>query len=208
MAHTGQSDPWERLPGETARQYECFCAYRDMRYLEKPKKPGGIVRPDFTVRRSIRGLAEQMGVTRKSLEPMSAKFDWVARAEEYDSYILDCVAAQNTAQIVKMHEKHAAIAEQMLRKATSRLLTIPDTDIDANAVVRMVDIGVKVERLSRGEPTENRTVTHGGALEVENTQRADLSALSDERVDPRGNLAGQILLDHGDRLPADKILQF
>ena len=140
MAHTGQRDPWERLPGETARQYECFCAYRDMRYLEKPKKPGGVVRPDFTVRRSIRGLAEQMGVTRKSLEPMSAKFDWVARAEEYDSYILDCVAAQNTAQIVKMHEKHAAIAEQMLRKATSRLLTIPDTDIDANAVGRMGDI--------------------------------------------------------------------
>ena len=185
MAHTGQRDPWERLPGETARQYECFCAYRDMRYLEKPKKPGGIVRPDFTVRRSIRGLAEQMGVTRKSLEPISAKF---ARAEEYDSYILDCVAAQNTAQIVKMHEKHAAIAEQMLRKATSRLLTIPDTDIDANAVVRMVDIGVKVERLSRGEPTENRTVTHGGALEVENTQRADLSALSDEELNQLAGL--------------------
>ena len=185
MAHTGQRDPWERLPGETARQYECFCAYRDMRYLEKPKKPGGIVRPDFTVRRSIRGLAEQMGVTRKSLEPISAKFD---RAEEYDSYILDCVAAQNTAQIVKMHEKHAAIAEQMLRKATSRLLTIPDTDIDANAVVRMVDIGVKVERLSRGEPTENRTVTHGGALEVENTQRADLSALSDEELNQLAGL--------------------
>lgn len=188
MAHTGQRDPWERLPGETARQYECFCAYRDMRYLEKPKKPGGIVRPDFTIRRSIRGLAEQMGVTRKSLEPMSAKFDWVARADEYDSYILDCVAAQNTAQIVKMHEKHAAIAEQMLRKATSRLLTIPDTDIDANAVVRMVDIGVKVERLSRGEPTENRTVTHGGALEVENTQRADLSALSDEELNQLAGL--------------------
>jgi hypothetical protein len=159
-----------------------------MRYLEKPKKPGGVVRPDFTVRRSIRGLAEQMGVTRKSLEPMSAKFDWVARAEEYDSYILDCVAAQNTAQIVKMHEKHAAIAEQMLRKATGRLLTIPDTDIDANAVVRMVDIGVKVERLSRGEPTENRTVTHGGALEVENTQRADLSALSDEELNQLAGL--------------------
>ena len=120
--------------------------------VDLTKKQGGIVRPDFTVRRSIRGLAEQMGVTRKSLEPMSAKFDWVARAEEYDSYILDCVAAQNTAQIVKMHEKHAAIAEQMLRKATSRLLTIPDADIDANAAVRMVDIGVKVERLSRGEP--------------------------------------------------------
>lgn len=182
MTKTGTRDPWERLPGETARQYECFCAYRDMRYLEKPKKPGGVVRPDFTVRRSIRGLAEQLGVTRKSLEPMSAKFDWVARAEEYDSYILDCVAAQNTAQIVKMHEKHAAIAEQMLRKATGRLLTMTDEDMDANAVVRMVDVGVKVERLSRGEPTENRTVTHGGSLEVDNTTHADLSALSDEEL--------------------------
>ena len=39
-------------------------------------------------------------------------------------------------------------------------------------------------------------------------RRKPLSALSDERVDSRGNLAGQILLDHGDRLPADKILQF
>lgn len=47
MAHTGQRDPWEKLPGETARQYECFCAYRDMRYLEKPKKPGDVVRPDL-----------------------------------------------------------------------------------------------------------------------------------------------------------------
>lgn len=110
------------------------------------------------------------------------EFAWVARAEEYDNYILDCVAAKNTANIVKMHEKHAAIAEQMLRKATHRLLTLADEDVDANAVVRMVDIGVKVERLSRGEPTENRTVTHGGALEVESTQRADLSDLSDEEL--------------------------
>ena len=70
----------------------------------------------------------------------------------------------------------------------STLLTIPDADIDANAVVRMVDIGVKVERLSRGEPTENRTVTHGGALEVENTQRADLSALSDEELNQLAGL--------------------
>ena len=87
-----------------------------------------------------------------------------------------------------MHEKHAAIAEQMLRKATGRLLTIPDGEIDANAVVRMVDIGVKVERLSRGEPTESRTVTHGGALEVESTQRADLSALSDEELNQLAGL--------------------
>ena len=65
---------------------------------------------------------------------------------------MDCVAAKNTANIVKMHEKHAAIAEQMLRKATHRLLTLADEDVDANAVVRMVDIGVKVERLSGESP--------------------------------------------------------
>jgi hypothetical protein len=28
--------PWERIPGETPREYQKFCAYRDMNTAEKP----------------------------------------------------------------------------------------------------------------------------------------------------------------------------
>ena len=28
--------PWERIPGETSREYQKFCAYRDMNSSDKP----------------------------------------------------------------------------------------------------------------------------------------------------------------------------
>ncbi len=184
------AEPWEQMTGETVQQYEKFCAYRDMRYIA-PSGTGDLPRLDFTRERSIRGLARQLGLSRKTLEPLSARFQWVERCEAYDLYILRRLKEKGEAEILKMHENHAAIAAQMLKKAMRRLLTMQEEEIAASDMVRMVDVGVKIERLSRGESTERQeiggetTVRHSGEVSVKPGIGLDLSGLSDEEL---GNL--------------------
>ena len=184
------AEPWEQMTGETVQQYEKFCAYRDMRYIA-PSGTGDLPRLDFTRERSIRGLAKKLGLSRKTLEPLSARFQWVERCEAYDLYILHRLKEKGEAEILKMHENHAAIAAQMLKKAMRRLLTMQEEEIDASDMVRMVDVGVKIERLSRGESTERQeiggetTVRHSGEVSVKPGNGLDLSGLSDEEL---GNL--------------------
>lgn len=187
-----QPELWERLPNESPAQYEKFCAYRDMRYLgangEKPK-PGDLRRPDMTIRRSIRGLADAMKMSRKALEPLSVRFSWVERAEAYDEYILQRIQEKHEADILKMHETHATIAAQMLKKATARLLTLPETEISPSDIARLVDIGVKIERLSRGEATENQQIS--GDINTHHQESIDLSRLTDEDLRRLAAIGGE-----------------
>lgn len=183
-------EPWEQMAGETVQQYEKFCAYRDMRYTA-PTSAGDLPKLDLTRERSIRGLAKQLGLSRKTLEPLSTRFKWVDRCDAYDLYILRRLKEKGEAEILKMHENHAAIAAQMLKKAMRGLLKLQDDDLDAADIVRMVDVGVKIERLSRGESTERQeiggeaTVRHSGSVTVMPGDKIDLSGLSDEEL---GNL--------------------
>jgi hypothetical protein len=159
---------WERLPGESVKQYEKFCAYRDMRTGDPP------------ARRSIRGLAKKSGYKRQYLEELSSRFDWVARCEAYDLDLARQLREQNEAEIKKMHENHAKLATQLLTKATKRLLSLPEDEITATDMTRMFDIGVKIERLSRGEPTENQAIS--GEITTKSKGGLDLSRLSDEEL--------------------------
>ena len=89
------------------------------------------------------------------------------------------------AEIIKMVK--AARWPRRLSKA-KRLLTMPEEEITAADLVRLVDVGVKIERLSRGESTENRQISgeakvvHQGEVTVKNPDNLDLSRLSDEEL--------------------------
>lgn len=171
-----ETEMWERIPGESVKHYEKFCKYRDMKH--------GVP----FARRSIRKLAKDLGIRRQTLEALSVKFNWVARAEAYDLEIARQVKEQNEVDIMEMRKNHALLASQMLKKATKRLLTMPEEEITAADIVRLVDVGVKIERLSRGESTENKKisgeakVTHQGEVKVKNTGDINLSGLSDEEL--------------------------
>jgi hypothetical protein len=87
-----------------------------------------------------------------------------------------------------MRKNHALLASQMIKKAAKRLLTIPEEEITATDIVRLVDVGVKIERLSRGESTENKQIsgeakiTHQGEVKVRSPGDLNLSSLSDEEL--------------------------
>lgn len=169
--------PWERIPGETSREYQKFCAYRDMNSSDKPIR-----------KRSLQRLAKELGLSLDHLKKLSTKNDWVSRAAAYDEYLDELAREQNEAEIIKMRKNHALLASQMITKAAKRLLTMPEEEITAADLVRLVDVGVKIERLSRGESTENRQISgeakviHQGEVTVKNPMSLDLSRLSDEEL--------------------------
>ena len=174
---------WERMPGESVKNYEYFCAYRDMRYIPAAN-PDDVPKLDFSRVRSIRRIAEQLNKSKQTIGDLSSRFNWSARCDAYDLYILRRQRDKNEMKILKMRENHATIGEQLWKRALRRMLTLKDDEIEAGDVVRMIDIGVKVERLSRGESTEKQEVSgktavmHSGNVTV----TPDLSALSDEEL--------------------------
>ena len=183
---TAALEPWKRQKGETASEYEKFCAYRDMRYITPPGSKS-IPKLDLTLRRSLAQLSKQVGISRRKLGDLSSEHNWQSRVEAYDAYILDLRREKNEQEILDMQERHATIASEMIKKATRRLLEIQDTDISATDIVRLIDTGVKIERLSRGQSTENQNVTgsieHDGAVKVQVETEPDLSHLSDEELE-------------------------
>jgi hypothetical protein len=123
-----------------------------------------------------------------TLGDASTKYNWVERCEAYDIEIERQNREQQEQAILKMNKDHADLAAQMVRKAAKRLLTIPEEELSAADIVRLVDVGVKIERLSRGESTENKqisgeaTMNHKGAVTVKATNELNLSDLSDEEL--------------------------
>ena len=187
---------WEQQLGESGTLFAHFVFYRDMRYPKvtrqvkdedgKIKKTTTETVMDGTVpyeKRSLRKTAEALGMNKRTIANQSAKWDWVRRCEAYDAHVDRMNREANEAAIRKMKQDHALLAQQMIRKATRRLLTMPDDEISAAELARIVDVGVKVERLSRGESTENQAVTHTGEVEVKRDAPLDLSGLSNEELD-------------------------
>ena len=159
-----ENELWERMPGESVRNYEYFCAYRDMRYTPAANADD-IPKLDLKRERSLRNLAEKLEVNKRNLGILSTRFNWVARCDAYDMYILRRQRDRNEAQILKMRENHAAVGEQLWKRALRRILSISDEEIEAGDMVRMIDIGTKIERLSRGELSGS--AESGGSVEVE-----------------------------------------
>jgi len=193
-------DIWEQLPNESADQYTKFCLYRDMAYDGKPETFDSKGIPQYgrkTKKRSLQKLANELELkSKRPLEELSVKFDWGARCEAYDLDLEKRIRQAHESAIIKMTEDHALLGAQMIRKATSRLLKIPEEEISAGDLIRLADVGVKIERLSRGESTENQnvsgTLAHKGTVKVSVQTEHDLSDLSDEELTQLEQLLGKV----------------
>ena len=131
---------WERLPEETSRQYEAFCIYRNMG-------------PE----RSILKVAQEwsIGGHTSKLKEWSSKYHWVERASAYDEHIDEIKRARNEEAIIEMSARHADYSLQIQEKAIEALRFINHEDLKPNEFIKWLDIAIKIERLSRGVPTEN-----------------------------------------------------
>jgi hypothetical protein len=166
---------WDRLPGESSRAYRFFSEYRSMG-------------PD----RSLIKLREQAKVGGRSvsvrlLERWSAKWRWVMRSQRYDDHLEYQDRLQQEKERREMHKRHAkmgmlaqSFAVRKLEKLSNRIEQ-DEEHVSPGEVARILDVGVKVERLARGEPTDSHAVEVGGSQE--NPVAVNLKVLSNKELD-------------------------
>ena len=145
VAKVNAPEPWERQPEETPKAFEAFCVYRDLG-------------PE----RSIAKAGKRLGKNRVTLEQWSSKFDWVKRTAAWDAE-QDRIARQEQIKAIKaMRNRHAGMAKAMIVKAGRALQRIPDEEIKASDISRMIEVASKLERISRGDVGEVIEERDGG----------------------------------------------
>ena len=134
---------WERQENESNPAFEAFVLYRD-------------TRP-----RSLRKVADTLDKSKSLIEGWSSAHAWVTRCEKWDNE-LDAVSQQTQIDEVKEMKRRQismAIHMQELAHKAFKLLEASleskngKSAISADNSVRMADIGAKLERLNRDEPS-------------------------------------------------------
>lgn len=133
----GETKPWERQDEETVKQFEAFCIYRD---LGKG--------------RSLQKVSTQLSKSMTLMKRWSAKNDWIERVAAWEDEQDRLIRIELTRDIGAMRKRHADIASAMLLKAARALQKIPDDEIKASDISRMIETATKLERISKGDVGE------------------------------------------------------
>lgn len=158
--------PWERMPDETNRAYAGFVVYRDLGRTRTLRKAavaflGYGKEDDFDPSKS----------EIRRIERWSATNRWVARAEAWDEFLQRQEDAELVDEAVRMKKRHTQLSAVMTSKIATYLNTLTDTDLarmTPDQAMRVLDLAIKNERLSRGIPDtiQGHTNADGGAVEV------------------------------------------
>ena len=143
--------PWERLPGETAKAYHAFAVYRDQGVMERSYS-----KTAAAIERHISGV-----------RTWAKRYWWQKRIDLYDKEMERRSLIAQEQAVVAMNETHARTAVAILSKVGQRLVGVepgPDgtggvqaldpSKLSAGDVARLTEVAVKVERLARGAETE------------------------------------------------------
>lgn len=137
-------EPWERQKGESLKAFEAFATYRDM---------DG---------RSLAKVGRTLGKSKALMERWSSTWEWQKRVAAWDAE-QDRIARQNQIdEIKKMRKRHTDLATAMLVKAAKALQRIPEDEVKASDVSRLVETASKLERISRGDAGEVVEARDGG----------------------------------------------
>ena len=151
--------------GETERAYHYFCLYRDM------DLPLGM-----NARRSLRKAAEMSQLSIVSVNAYSRKYKWVERCKAYDLYREKLRRRLHEEELDKMYANHAKIGGSIIAKAMKKLLQTSDDMLTMNDVTKLLEIGIKTERISRGETIEGKLRNAKLEAEIENLKNSDESS--------------------------------
>lgn len=138
------AQPWEMQPSDTPKSWEAFVVYRDME------------------KRSLAKVAAKLGKSIKLIERWSQKHNWVERVAAWDDEKDRLIRVELTKDIGAMRKRHADLAAAMLVKAARAMQKIPDNEIKAADISRMIETATKLERISKGDVGEVVEERDGG----------------------------------------------
>lgn len=145
MAKKEDVKPWERQERETNKQFEAFCLYRDM-----------------GVDRSQPKVAEQLSKSRQLIGRWSAANNWVERCSEWDSEQDRLNRIKQQKEIANMRVRHANAAYSLVGKGLKALQQLDIKDMSAADILKFINEGAKLERISRGDIGEVVEERDGG----------------------------------------------
>jgi len=97
---------------------------------------------------------------RRQLSRWSSRWGWVERSQRYDDHLQfqDRLRQEKERKdMLTRHGKIAVLGQNLVVKGIEKLLADVEQgkrDLSASDASRLLDVAVKIERLSRGEPTE------------------------------------------------------
>lgn len=104
--------------------------------------------------RSYQAVAERYGVSKRSVTRFATRQNWSERIAKIENEARERADRRAVETLDEMNERHLRIAKAIQAKALESLRSLPmEKAIDA---VRALDVGVRQERLVRGEPTERQ----------------------------------------------------
>lgn len=166
---------WEQLENEPGPAFEAFLVYREM-----------------GLQRNYKKVANVIGKSRSVVERMGAAHEWTLRARAYDRELERIRLAANAEAQVDMILRHARLGQEVVALAHDALKRLDPAALKPQDVTRLLELGVKVERLSRGAPTEHIANSDGDPLHADEATGADLAS------EFQGYLAGLAAADQDD----------
>ena len=157
--------PWERQFDERRKPFEAFVVYRDM------GKDRSHVR-----------VARELGKSAQLIARWSAKWSWIGRVEAWVDEQDRKSRLAHSRSVIKMNERHAALAVALTGKVIDKLNNVTPVDIEKMSLVslsKLLEVGVKVERQARGEAGEvvsdriemDKSLSHLTIEELEELER-------------------------------------
>lgn len=153
--------PWERQPKESDAAWRCFQLYRDLPHLPKDDDP----KP-----RSQREVATRLYPGRsptatrtKEIGTWSAKWDWVVRANAYDTHI-DRIEREAFMAALKRDTDVNLAAYRTMRNKGANALAQHQGGIAPQHAARMVDTAITGLRREAGLATEIHGTEAGDAF--------------------------------------------
>lgn len=162
---TARQRPETKRTDESPEAFEAFATYRDM-----------------GVGRSTAAVGRELGKSKTVMDRWSSKYAWVARAHSYDLEVDRRKRLGDLAGIEKMRKRQIVVATRMIDLGfleLEKLFAISEKKrkkgtLDERTLIKLIDVGAKLERLNRGEPGEI-VQTHAG-------EGLDLSTLTLDEI--------------------------
>ena len=106
--------------------------------------------------RSYQDVAKKYGVSKRTVTRIAKNDGWQGRLESIERNARQNVDQKLAETIEQMNERHLKSVRVVQAKAIEALRALPIDD--AAAAVRALDLGIRQERLIRGEPSERSAV--------------------------------------------------
>ncbi len=155
-----ERQPWDQIQDETVHSYTAFMVYRDLGQARSLRKAAEIF---YEMNEPCPPDSPKL----RQMKEWSTSRNWQMRVNAWDLTIEREESSERLQQAKDMKRRHAAVASVALSKAAERLRGLNPDNMTPSDAVRMMDMAVKVERLSRGEPDQVRELTgpEGSSLE-------------------------------------------